>query len=152
MPDPLLKREGNLRFAGLASEGYPLDPLALAEDLRARLSGHDVTPYGPVTLLFSVAPEESPPNHWACQIGVAITGLPTPIPGVQIEDYRSLYALSLPHSGAVRDLPTTVRRLCDHGKGMGYRIRPYWRLSLRRRPLADGNLLPVADVAVFLDK
>jgi hypothetical protein len=152
VPDPLLKREGNLRFAGLASAGYPLDPLALAEDLRSRLAGLEVTPYGPVTLLFSVAPEDGAPSQWSCQVGVAITGLPTPIPGVQIEDYRALYALSLPHVGPVRDLPVTLRRLSDHGKGLGYRIRPYWRLALRRRPLADGNLLPVADVAVFLDK
>jgi hypothetical protein len=152
VPDPLLKREGNMRYAGLASAGYPLDPFALAEELRQHLAGREVTPYGPVTMLFSVAPEDSPPSHWSCQVGVAITGLPIPIPGVQIEDYRALYALSIAHAGPIRDLPATVRRLCEHGKGLGYRIRPYWRLALRRRPLADGNILPVADVAVFLDQ
>jgi len=150
--DPLLKREGNLRFAGLASEGYPLDPMALVAALRERLAGHEVVPYGPATLLFSVPPEESPPAQWSCQVGVAITGLPKPIAGVQIEDYRGLYALSLAHSGAIRELPATVRRLSEHGKGLGYRLRPYWRLALRRRALNDGNLLPVADVAVFLDQ
>jgi hypothetical protein len=150
--DPLLKREGNLRFAGLASAGYPLDPMALVAELRGRLAGYEVVPYGPATLLFSVPPEESAPAQWSCQVGVAITGLPKPIAGVQIEDYRGLYALSLPHSGPIRDLPATVRRLSTHGKGLGYRLRPYWRLALRRRALADGNLLPVADVAVFLDQ
>jgi len=60
--------------------------------------------------------------------------------------------LSLPHSGPARDLGLTHRRLRDHAAGLGYRLRPYWRLALRGRRLADGNLLPVADVAVFIDR
>ncbi len=152
MAEPLLKREGNLRFAGLASEGYPLAPMALVTELMGRLKAHAVSPYGPTTLLFSVPPDDAAPDRWSCQVGLAITGLPTPIAGVQIEDYRGLFALSLPHSGPIRELPATVRRLSEHGKGLGYRLRPYWRLALRRRSLNDGNLLPVADVAVFLDQ
>jgi hypothetical protein len=148
----LLKREGNLRFAGVPSIGYPLDPLALGAEVRQRLTGVALVPYGPVTLLFSVAPDELAPAAWDCQVGVSVTGQPVAVPGVTLEDYRNLYALSLPHSGPVRDLALTHRRLVEHAKGLGYRLRPYWRLALRGRRLADGNLLPVADVAVFIDR
>lgn len=152
MVEPLLKREGNLRFAGVACPGYPVDPLALVAGLKRRLEGCALIPYGAATLLFSVPPDDLPPARWECQAGTAVTGEPRPVDGVQLEDYRGLYALSLPHSGPVRDLPATVRRLGEHGRGLGYRTRPYWRLALRSRRLADGNLLPVADVAVFLDR
>ena len=152
MAEPLLKREGNLRFAGVPSVGYPLDPLALGAEVRQRLTGVALVPYGPVTLLFSVAPDELAPAAWDCQVGVSVTGQPVAVPGVTLEDYRNLYALSLPHSGPVRDLGLTHRRLVEHAKGLGYRLRPYWRLALRGRRLADGNLLPVADVAVFIDR
>jgi hypothetical protein len=152
MVEPLLKREGNLRFAALPSTGYPLDPLAMGSDLRDRLAEVALVPYGPVSLLFSLPPEELPPTAWDCQVGVAVTGQPVAVAGVTLEDYRGLYALSLPHAGAVRDLAHTHRRLMDHAKGLGYRLRPYWRLALRGRRLADGNLLPVADVAVFIDR
>jgi hypothetical protein len=150
--EPLLKREGNLRFAGVPSIGYPLDPLALGAEVRQRLTGVALVPYGPVTLLFSVAPDELAPAAWDCQVGISVTGQPVAVPGVTLEDYRNLYALSLPHSGPVRDLGLTHRRLVEHAKGLGYRLRPYWRLALRGRRLADGNLLPVADVAVFIDR
>ena len=152
MPEPLLKREGNLRFVGLASPGWPADPQALAAEVLRRLDGLEATPYGPATLLFSQSPAEGAPETWECQVGTAITGLPPAVPGAQVEDYRGLYALSLPHAGSVRDLPATWRRLTEHARGLGYRVRPYWRLALRRRRLADGNLLPVADAAVFLDR
>lgn len=152
MAEPLLKREGNLRFAGVASSGYPVDPLALGASVRERLAGVALVPYGPVSILFSVAPDELAPAAWDCQVGLAVTGQPVAVAGVVLEDYRNLYALSLPHSGPVRDLGLTHRRLGEHAKGMGYRLRPYWRLSLRGRRLADGNLLPVADVAVFIER
>jgi len=150
--EPLLKREGNLRFAGLPSTGCPIDPLAMGVDVHQRLSGVALVPYGPISLLFSIPPDDLAPSAWDCQVGVAVTGQPVPVPGVTLEDYRNLYALSLPHSGAWRDLGRTHRRLSDHAKGLGYRLRPYWRLALRGRRLADGNLLPVADVAVFIDR
>lgn len=150
--EPLLKREGNLRFAGMSSVGYPADPMALGADVRERLAGVALVPYGPLSLLFSVAPDDLAPMAWDCQVGVAVTGQPVAVAGVSLEDYRNLYALSLPHSGPVRDLGLTHRRLSDHAKGLGYRLRPYWRLALRGRRLADGNLLPVADVAVFIDR
>ncbi len=152
MAEPLLKREGNLRFAGIPSVGYPVDPLALGADVRQRLSGVALVPYGPISVLFSVAPEETPPAAWDCQVGVSVTGQPVAVSGITLEDYRNLYALSLPHSGPVRELGLTHRRLVEHAKGLGYRLRPYWRLALRGRRLADGNLLPVADVAVFIDR
>jgi hypothetical protein len=148
----LLKREGNLRFAGIPSAGYPVDPLALGADVRHRLAGVALVPFGPISVLFSVAPEETPPATWDCQVGLGVTGQPIAVTGVTLEDYRNLYALSLPHSGPVRELGVTHRRLVEHAKGMGYRLRPYWRLALRGRRLADGNLLPVADVAVFIDR
>jgi hypothetical protein len=150
--EPLLKREGNLRFAGLASGGYPCDPLAMGGQVREHLAATALVPYGPLSLWFSTAPDEAAPAAWECQVGIAVTGQPVAIPGVMLEDYRNLYALSLPHSGPVRDLGLTHRRLAEHAKGMGYRLRPYWRLALRGRRLADGNLLPVADVAVFIDR
>jgi hypothetical protein len=152
VPEPLLKREGNLRFAGLASPGYPADPAVLLDEVYKRLSGLELIPHGPTSIWFSVSPDETPPGDWECQVGTAVTGLPVPVPGVAVEDYRNLYALSLPHVGAVRELPRTHQRLVAHAKTMGYRVRPYWRLALRERQLADGNLLPVADVAVFLDR
>lgn len=150
--EPLLKREGNLRFAGVSSAGYPADALALAASVRERLAGVALVPYGPLSLLFSVAPDDLAPTAWDCQVGVAVTGQPVAVAGVTLEDYRNLYALSLPHSGPVRDVGLTHRRLSDHAKSLGYRLRPYWRLALRGRRLADGNLLPVADVAVFIDR
>lgn len=150
--EPLLKREGNLRFAGVPSSGYPADAMALAASVRERLAGVALVPYGPSTLLFSIPPEDLAPDAWDCQVGVAVTGQPLAVAGVTLEDYRNLYALSLPHSGPIRDLGLTHRRLSDHAKGLGYRLRPYWRLALRGRRLADGNLLPVADVAVFIDR
>lgn len=152
MAEPLLKREGNLRFAGLPSVGCPVDALAMGAEVQLRLAGVALVPYGPISLLFSVPPDDLAPSAWDCQVGVAVTGQPVPVPGVTLEDYRNLYALSLPHSGAIRDLGLTHRRLSDHAKSLGYRLRPYWRLALRGRRLADGNLLPVADVAVFIDR
>lgn len=152
MAEPLLKREGNLRFVGMACRGWPADPLALAGEVRSRLVGTTLVPHGPASVLFSLPPEDLPPDQWECQVGTAVTGLPATIPGLSVEDYRGLHALSQPHRGAVRDLPATLRALTDHARGLGHRLRPYWRLALRCRRLADGNLLPVADVAVFLDR
>ncbi len=151
MPEPLLKKEGNLRFASVAAPGYPLDPWALAEQVRTLLDEQEIDTYGPVTLLFSNGLIDLAPDAWECQVGVAITGLARPTGGMLIEDYRNLVALSLPHSGPIRELPRTWRTLHDHGRSLGKQVRPYWRLALRDRRLADGNLLPVADVAVFLE-
>jgi hypothetical protein len=151
MPEPLLKKEGNLRFASIAAPGYPLDPWALAEQVRTLLDAQEIDTYGPVTLLFSNGLIDLAPDAWECQVGVAITGLARPTGGMLIEDYRNLVALSLPHNGPIRELPRTWRTLHDHGRSLGKQVRPYWRLALRDRRLADGNLLPVADVAVFLE-
>lgn len=152
MSEPLLKTEGNLRFASLASAGYPADPWLLADRVHELLDEQEIDTYGPVTIWFSGAPGETLPNAWECQVGVAITGMARAQQGMLIEDYRGLIALSLPHNGALRDLPQTWRKLHDHGRSLGRQVRPYWRLALRDRRLADGNLLPVADVAVFLDR
>ncbi len=149
--EPLLKKEGNLRFASLAAPGYPADPVELADRVRALLDAQDIDTYGPVTLLFGNHVVEEPPARWECQVGLAMTGLARPTDGMLVEDYRNLIALSLPHQGPIRDLPRTWRRLHDHGRSLGRQVRPYWRLALRDRRLADGNLLPVADVAVFLE-
>src|SRR5687767_11671352 len=93
--EPLLKREGNLRFAGVPSAGYPADALPLAAGVRERLSGVALVPYGPLSLLFSVPPDDLAPAAWDCQVGVAVTGQPVAVAGVTLEDYRNLYALSL---------------------------------------------------------
>lgn len=151
MAEPLLKQEGNLRLVGFPLTGYPADPLSRAEEVRALLEAQEIDTYGPVTLLFGSNPEHEPPARWEGLLGLACTGLPRPVEGLLVEDYRRLSALSLPHQGPVQDLTRTWRRLQDHGQSLGHRLRPYWRLSLRARRLADGNLLPVADVAVFLD-
>ncbi len=152
MPDPLVKSEGNLRFAALAVTGYPLDPHALAAQVRNFLDEQDIDAYGPTTIWLATGPGDDAVEAWDCQVGLACTGMPRPGAGVMIEDYRQLVALSVPHQGSVLDLPRTWKRLQDHGRSLGHRLRPYWRVCLRRRRLADGNLLPVADVAVFLDR
>ena len=151
MPEPLLKKEGNLRFASLPAPGYPADPWQLADRVRELLDEQEIDSYGPVTLLFANAVIDEPASAWECQVGLAITGMARPMHGMLVEDYRNLVALSLPHQGPIRDLPLTWRALRDHGRSLGRQVRPYWRLALRDRRLADGNLLPVADVAVFLD-
>jgi hypothetical protein len=150
--DPLLKREGNLRLASIPSAGYPADPWALAERVRGLLDEQELDTYGPVTVWFSRAPGDDPSSAWECSVGLALTGMARSIGGMVVEDYRQLHALSLVHDGAIRDLPQTWKRLHDHGRSLGRQVRPYWRLALRDRRLADGNLLPVADVAVFLDQ
>lgn len=151
MAEPLLKKEGNLRFASFAVAGYPVDPWALADRVRNLLDDQEIDTYGPVTLLFANSIVEEPPSAWECQVGLAITGLARPTDGMLVEDYRNLVALSLPHQGPIADLPRTWGTLSDHGRSLGRQVRPYWRLALRDRRLADGNLLPVADVAVFLE-
>jgi hypothetical protein len=148
----LLKREGNVRLVSLTSRGYPEHALGMVAQVRAQLTNTALVPFGAATLLFSVPPDDQPPSLWECQVGIAVTGQPTSVPGLSVEDYRGLYALSLPHSGAIRDLAFTHRRLVEHAKTLSYPIRPYWRMALRGRRLADGNILPVSDVAVFIDR
>ncbi|MBN8527072.1 MAG: hypothetical protein J0M02_17190 [Planctomycetes bacterium] len=157
MPDPKLTRDGNLRLACVAGMGWPADPLLVAAEVRALAAAQGGNPYGPVQIFLAGAPDDEPPQAWECHLGCAVTGMPKPggvTPSGQrlmIEDYRNLAALTLPHHGPVRLLGQTWRRLADHGKALGNRLRPYWRVTLRRKQMADGNLLPSADVAVFLD-
>ncbi len=152
MADPVLRSDGNLRFAGFARSGYPEDAEALVARARALLVGQEgVESYGPATILVSLPPDDLP-AAWECQVGTAITGMARPAEGLAIEDYRGLYALTLVHQGTVRDLAATHRRLADHGRSLGRGVRPYWRVALCRRRLADGNLLPATEVSVFLDR
>jgi hypothetical protein len=120
--------------------------------VRDLLDDQEIDAYGPSTIWLATSPVDIPIASWDCQVGLACTGLPRPVDGMLIEDYRQLVALSQPHPGPILDLPRTWQRLHDHGRSLGHRLRPYWRVCLRRRRLADGNLLPVADVAVFLDR
>jgi hypothetical protein len=150
--EPLLKREGNLRFVSRAERGYPSDVLSIVQDVRAQLTNLALVPYGPATVLITLPPDEQPCRAWECQVGSAVTGQPRTIAGYSVEDYRGLYALSLPHTGPIRQLAQTHAKLVTHATSMSYRVRPYWRVALRARRLADGNLLPVCDVAVFIDK
>jgi hypothetical protein len=149
--DPKLVRDGNLRFAGISSPGYPDDPWLLVDEVRRLLEGQEVEAYGPAALMFNVAPVDLLPSAWECQVGTAITGLGRSMGAMSIEDYRGLQAWTLPHAGPTKDLTATWQRLAQHVQGLGQRLRPYWRLALRNRRLADGNLLPSAEVAVFLD-
>lgn len=152
MVDPLTTREGNLRFAGVSSPGYPADPYACVDAVISALAATELVPYGPLSVLVAMPPESAPPAQWECQVGMAVTGLPAQALGVQIEDYRGLHSISLAHAGPVRDLSRTYATLAEHARSQGLRVRPYWRVALRRRRLADGNILPAADVAVFIDR
>jgi hypothetical protein len=148
---PVLKREGNLRFAGIPAPGYPRDPITLASEVRQLLAGAGATFIGPPLIWFTVPPYGGP-HEWECQVGWGITGLPKPAGRVLIEDYARLYAVTAPHAGPISELGTTHQRLSDHGRSLGYLVRPYWRLALWHRRLADGNPLPSAEVSVFLDR
>jgi hypothetical protein len=158
MPDPKLVHEGNLRLACLTGMGWPGDPLAVGDAIVRLLDEQGIAHQGPLQVFLANDPGTEPPGAWECHVGWAVTGMPRPgstTPDGQrllIEDYRQLDALSLAHAGPVADLPATWTRLREHAQGLGYRLRPYWRVALRRRRLADGNLLPLAEVAVFLDR
>ncbi len=152
MAEPTPCRDGNLRFAGINAQGWPEDPLALVAEVRRILQAQpEIEAYGPASLLFSVPPTDLPPERWECQVGTAITGLARSMGPMAVEDYRQLNGWALVHSGPVANLPVTWGRLDAHVRARGGRLRPYWRLALRSRRLADGNLLPSAEVAVFLD-
>jgi hypothetical protein len=150
--EPTLAREGNLRFASLPSRGYPIDPWGLTEQVRHLLEGQDVEPYGAVAIFFNLPPEADPIAAAECQVGTAITGLGRSRGALVVEDYRGLVALSLPHPGPIKELPQTWRRLAEAAAAREEPTRPYWRVALRTPRLADGNLLPLAEVSVFLDR
>jgi hypothetical protein len=151
MAEPSLKREGNLRFAGVASPGFPTDALATADEVKRSMDGQGLSFIGPASLLFAMPPD-SHPREWPCQVGTALIGLARPAEGIAIEDYHGLLALTLPHLGPIAEIGAVHRRLSEHARAIGYRIRPYWRVSLWRRRLADGNLMPATEVSVFLDR
>jgi hypothetical protein len=152
MQGPRSGHEGNIRFAGLPSDGWPEDPEGLSRRVRTILDDQNADHYGPPTVIVSTPPGELPSSLWDCVVGVAVTGLPQASQGLVIEDYRDLAPLVLPHLGAVRDLPATWARLQARARELGRRLRPYWRVRLSRTRLADGNLLPLAEVAAFLER
>jgi hypothetical protein len=156
VPEPKLAKEGNLRVAGLPCTGYPADPDAIHAQVLALLAGSQAKPYGPVMLWFVHGPEETPSSQWDCLVGTSITGLPPASAanaGMMTEDYRALLALTLPHAGPICELPITWRRLVDHAQRLNLgTVRPYWRLNLRRRRMPDGNPLPIAEAAIFLER
>jgi hypothetical protein len=150
--EPLLKREGNVRLVTRTQRGYPSDVLGMVDEVRGQLATTALVPFGPAMVLMSLPPDEQPCSAWECQVGTAVTGKPQRVAELSVEDYRALFALSLPHTGPIRQLAQTYAKLAAHATSMSYRVRPYWRVALRARRLADGNLLPVCDVAVFIDK
>jgi hypothetical protein len=152
MAEPQLRRDGNLRLASMSSPGWPDDPWALGALVRDLLDDQDLDPYGPLLVWFTMPPGDDPPARWECQVGWAVAGMPRPDAGMVVEDYRQLTACAVAHAGTVRDLPATWRRLDAHARAAGWRPRPYWRLALRNRRLADGNLLPEAEVALFVER
>ncbi len=161
MTDPTVTRLGNLRFAGIPVTGWPADPLALAEVVRGVVAANPGEPapaiIGPACLWCSHGPEDTPPARWDGLAGWAITGMVRPGAAAPdgrrllVEDYRNLVAWTLPHRDAAADLGRTWRRLADAAGAAGRRLRPYWRVCLRARTLADGNLLPVTEVQVFVE-
>ncbi|GDY11544.1 hypothetical protein LBMAG53_04210 [Planctomycetota bacterium] len=156
--DPVLRRDGNLRLAGLPVPGYPDDPETLCTAARVLAETGGGEPYGPPLLWFSSPPDERPVSTWDTLVGTAITGMARPgaiAPGGQrlaVEDYRDLRAFVVAHTGPIRDLARSWSKAADAAKKQGYRVRPYWRLALLHRRLADGNLHPVAEVSVFIDR
>ncbi len=155
MADPKLRFEGNLRFASIGHDGCPLNAQDLWQDIVSTLvekADTAVECYGPPVILFTLPADDEPISNWPCQVGTAITGLTTQQPPLFIEDYRNLYSLSAPHMDALADLHLTYKQLANHARALGYSLRPYWRLSLRRTRLADGGILPAAEVSVFVDR
>ena len=152
MADPRMRFEGNLRLASTHSDGYPQDAEHIYDLVLDDLAEQPLNPYGPIQIFFNLPPDEQGPEAWPCQIGTACTGLGRASAYVYIEDYRNLHALVLNHMGPLKDLSQTYRRLRDHALAMGFRVRPYWRVSLRRQHLADGNLFTQCELAVFLDR
>ncbi len=156
--EPTLAEEGNLRLAGLALPGWPTDPVREAAIVTRALAGESVSPYGATLLWFAMPPGDEAPARWECACGTAITGLTRAgmsLPDgrrLLIEDYRDLRALTLAHAGPVRAIPETWKRLEATAQHRSARLRPYWRVALRNKRLADGNLLPVTEISVFLDR
>jgi hypothetical protein len=156
--EPLLRRDGNLRVAGIPCAGYPDDPMTIAATARRLAEAGGGEPYGPPLVWFHLPPDQRPPSTWECTVGVAMTGMARPGATTDdgrrlaVEDYRGLRAFVRGHDSAIADLGATWAAIDAHARGQGYRVRPYWRLALIHRRLADGNLHPVAEVAVFIDR
>lgn len=152
MADPAIRSEGNLRFAGRPCQGYPVDLVAQGTAIAADLAKRDgIVPYGPPTLLFTLPPHGEPAT-WEGLVGTAVTGLPLAEGDLRVEDYHDLRACWVAHNGAIADLAETHRRLVEKARAQGYVVRPYWRVQLWRRRLADGSPLPVCEVSVFLER
>ena len=152
MADPQVRREGNLRFAAVAFQGLPESLIAAYADARTALGEQRVQCYGPPMALFSFPADDDGPHTWPCQVGSGIIGMARHGNGLLVEDYRHLQTLSLPHMESSARLVDTYRQLANHARANGWKVRPYWRLALRRRRLADGNMLPTSEVSIFLDR
>lgn len=152
MAEPAIRSEGNIRFAGSPCQGYPMDVVAQATAVAAKVAQQaGVSAYGPPTLLFTLPPHGEPAT-WEGQVGTTVTGLPHPVDQVRIEDYHDLRACWVAHSGTIGDLAETHQRLTERARSQGFVVRPYWRVQLWRRRLADGSPLPVCEVSVFLER
>ncbi len=152
MSEPAIRSEGNLRFAGEPCLGYPVAAEQQARRVREQLVGQPgVSDYGPATILFTLPPHGDPAT-WEGQVGVAITGLPQPVGHIRIEDYHDLRACWIAHAGPIRELATTHTRLVERARTQGSIVRPYWRVQLWQRRLADGSPMPVCEVSVFLER
>lgn len=155
MPQPQQRREGNIRYASTDHIGYPEDVWGTVDQVidlvQAAESVVPVTTYGPPVVLFPLPADDRDPSQWSCQVGTAITGLPRARSPLLVDDYRRLRSVVLPHLGPVRELHLTWQRLMDYVSKEPLRPRPYWRLALTRHRLDDGTLLPVPEVALFVD-
>jgi hypothetical protein len=152
MAEAAIRSEGNLRFAGKACMGYPVDLAEQARLIADLVSKQDgVSAYGPPTLLFTLPPHGEP-GTWEGQVGTAVTGLPVPADQIRVEDYHDLRSCWIAHTGPIQELPETHRKLTERARSQGFVVRPYWRVQLWRRRLADGSPLPVCEVSVFLER
>jgi hypothetical protein len=152
MSEPAIRTEGNLRFAGISCQGYPAAAESLGRSVAATVAKQPgVEAYGPATVLFTLPPHGEP-ETWECQVGTSVIGLPQPVDEIRIEDYHDLRACWVAHQGPITALADTHRRLVERARTQGNVVRPYWRVQLWRRRLADGSPMPVTEVSVFIER
>lgn len=152
--EPVIRREGNIRLVCQAIDGWPYDYEASIGDIDEALAQAEdtVAGYGPVQVLVSLPPDDPKPASWQMQIARACKGIPALRAPLLVEDYHQLVTCSVPHQGPVRDLARSHRLAADFARSQGAKIRPYWRISLKREQTADGQGILLTDVAVFIDR
>lgn len=153
--EPVIRREGNLRFVSLPLEGWPFDyedAIQPVDEVLASGTEQGIRGYGPAQIMVSLPPDDPDPQTWSMHLGRACTGIPAVRSPLLVEDYQQLVTVTIPHHGPVRDLARSFRLAADFARSQGARPRPYWRISLHRRATPDGQGILVTEVAVFIDR